>query len=365
MPDNPAASPRSEWPPKAAWRRFSPCRTRRRILAGLAALLLASPGARAQPAPQGLALVIGTGAYASQPAVPACRGGAEAVAGALRALGFAVTERHDPGRGEFDAALASFGRSRAAVPEAPAVIYLCGLATEWNNRAFLIPASASLARDTDTLTQGILARNAADAASRGATGPSLTVLDLTPRPGSGALTAAGLAAAAESATSANAALVATSGTAANLPVTPLAAALRAELAGPSVELTALVAALRTRMPEAARLAVVAPGRPMHLAGGPPAAATPPPAAAPAPPLPATAPAAPIPGQVLEEAGLNEAQRRRIQAGLGVLGLYSGRVDGNFGAETRAAVRRYQASAGAEPTGRLTPSQIAALLGQAR
>ncbi len=340
-----------------------------------------------------MALVIGSSTYASQPPVPACRGGAEAVAGALRALGFAVTERHDPGRGEFDAALGSFSRGRAAAPEAPAVIYVCGLATEWNNRAFLVPASATLARETDTLTQGILARNAADAASRGATGPSLTVLDLTPRPGGSALTASGLAAAAESATSADAALIATSGTTANLPVTPLAAALRAELAGPTVELTALGAALRNRVPEAARLAAVAPRRPMYLAGAPPppappaspslapppvpsaTASTSPPVAAPpiaTPPSAGLAGAVPAPAApavavapAFEEAGLNETQRRRIQAGLGVLGHYSGRVDGTFGQETRSAIRRYQAAGGAEASGRLTPAQIAALLGLSR
>jgi peptidoglycan hydrolase-like protein with peptidoglycan-binding domain len=58
------------------------------------------------------------------------------------------------------------------------------------------------------------------------------------------------------------------------------------------------------------------------------------------------------------------QRRRLQAALGVLGHYNGRVDGVFGAESRAAIRRYQSSAGAEPTGRLTAQQIGALLGHA-
>jgi hypothetical protein len=355
---------------------LSRTRTRARAACGLAALLLAAGpiAASSQPAgaPQGLALVIGTSTYTSQPAVPACRGAAEAVAGALRGLGFKVTERQDPTRGEFDATLAGFGRTRAAAPEAPAVVYVCGLATEWNNRAFLVPSTAVLARDTDALTQGILARNAADAAARGATGPSLVLLDLTARPGGPALSPAGFAAAAESATAARAALVAASGTAANLPVTPMAAALRAELAGPVVELTSLVSALRARLPESARLAVVAPDGPRHLAGGPPPVVAAPPAPPPAPPAAAAAPpsasgaAPPAPSSpALEEAGLIEVQRRRIQASLGVLGHYNGRVDGQFGPETRAAIRRYQASTGADVSGRLTPSEIAALLGHAR
>jgi hypothetical protein len=342
------------------------------LLLAAAPLASAPRAASAQPpARQGTALVLGTSHYASEQAVPACRGAAEAVAGSLRALGFAVTERQDAGRGEFDAALASFARARAAAPDAPAVVYVCGLALEWNSRAFLLPATAALTRDSDTLTQGILARNAADAASRNGTGPSLTLLDLTPRPG-GTLNAAGFAAAAETALAADAGLVVAASPATNLPVTPLAAALRAELAGPAVELTALIAALRTRLPEAARLAVVAPKIPRHLAGGPPpalpAAPTPPVAAAPAPAAPsppASAPAALTPPPAPpEENALTEVQRRRIQAALGVLGHYNGRVDGIFGAESRAAVRRYQSSAEAEPTGRLTAQQIGALLGHA-
>jgi hypothetical protein len=343
----------------------------------LVALLLAAAPVAAAPraasgqpaARQGTALVLGTSHYASEQAVPACRGAAEAVAGSLRALGFAVTERQDPGRGEFDAALAGFARARAAAPDAPAVIYVCGLALEWNSRAFLLPATANLTRGSDTLTQGILARNAADAASRNGTGPSLTLLDLTPRPG-GTLTTAGFAAAGEATLAADAGLVVAASPAANLPVTPLAAALRAELAGPAVELTALIAALRTRLPEAARLAVVVPKVPRHLAGGPPpalpAAPVPPAAAAPAASSPpASAPGASTPAPAPpEESALTEAQRRRLQAALGVLGHYNGRVDGVLGAESRAAIRRYQSSAGAEPTGRLTAPQIGALLGHA-
>ncbi|MFT8247334.1 peptidoglycan-binding protein [Roseomonas sp. BN140053] len=345
-----------------------PCAAR-----SLVALVVAVPlAAHSQPAegPRGVALVVGTSAYTSQPAVPACRGATGAVAQALRGLGFTVTERQDPNRSEFDAALASFGRIRVTAPESPAVVYVCGMATEWNGRAFLIPAPAALERDSDTLTQGILARNAADTASRGATGVSLTVLDLTPRPG-GSLTSAGFAAAAEGATSSGAALVVGTGSAANLPVTPLAAALRAGLAGPDVELGSLVASLRARLPEAARLAVVAPDGPRFLAGGPavtPAVPDPPLIAAPAATAPPTnaavvdlSPAA-APSPPPEEAALNEAQRRRIQASLGVLGHYSGRVDGSFGPETRNAIRRYQASVSAEATGRLTGAQISALIG---
>jgi peptidoglycan hydrolase-like protein with peptidoglycan-binding domain len=56
-----------------------------------------------------------------------------------------------------------------------------------------------------------------------------------------------------------------------------------------------------------------------------------------------------------------ADRRRVQAALAVLGYYDGRVDGQFGQETRAAIRRFQHEIGAEMTGRLTSEQASRLV----
>jgi peptidoglycan hydrolase-like protein with peptidoglycan-binding domain len=56
----------------------------------------------------------------------------------------------------------------------------------------------------------------------------------------------------------------------------------------------------------------------------------------------------------------DSDRRRVQASLAKLGYYDGRVDGVFGPETRAAIRRYQHELGADMTGRLTAAQATRL-----
>jgi len=70
--------------------------------------------------------------------------------------------------------------------------------------------------------------------------------------------------------------------------------------------------------------------------------------------PSTAPAS---GQAV----LTEADRRRVQVALQRLGYYSGGVDGVFGPESLAAIRRFQHELGAEMSGRLTAEQAARLL----
>lgn len=54
-------------------------------------------------------------------------------------------------------------------------------------------------------------------------------------------------------------------------------------------------------------------------------------------------------------------RRRVQAALRQLGYYDGTVDGQFGPETRAAIRRYQHELHAPMTGQLTPEQATRLV----
>jgi len=48
-----------------------------------------------------------------------------------------------------------------------------------------------------------------------------------------------------------------------------------------------------------------------------------------------------------------AQRRQVQQALAGLGYYDGRIDGIFGPETHAAIRRWQHELHAPMTGHLT------------
>ena len=353
----------------------------------LAALLpwVAAPAA-AQSA--GLALVIGNAAYTATPnlpPLPGCGTAAREVSAALRDLGFTVTERLDTGRGELDAAIAGFGRALREAPGAAAVIYLCGHLASQGTRLFLLPVSAALQRETDVLTQGVLARVALDAMTRARVGAGLLVLEGGTPAQAEALVALAVPLAAEPVGLA----------ASQLPAGPLAAALVEELRGPRVELGALLAGLRRRLPDGAYAALATPARPLDLAGAPPATPIQPSAAIAAPTLPPQAVLAPAvqaapaaiqapasvpharppatatpspavaaaepPPLLIEERAMTEADRRRVQQALARMGYYAGQADGAFGANTRAAIRRYQFELGAELTGMLTPAQAGRLL----
>jgi peptidoglycan hydrolase-like protein with peptidoglycan-binding domain len=63
----------------------------------------------------------------------------------------------------------------------------------------------------------------------------------------------------------------------------------------------------------------------------------------------------------EQPTLSAEHKHLIQLVLGDMGYYSGKIDGRFGAKTRAAIRRYQFGIKAEVTGRLTADQSTTLL----
>ena len=71
--------------------------------------------------------------------------------------------------------------------------------------------------------------------------------------------------------------------------------------------------------------------------------------------PATSPAMPV------DAAMSMADRRQIQIALHRLGYDPGSVDGLFGSQTRAAIRRFQQAIGAEPTGVITADQARRLI----
>ncbi|MFY9975550.1 MAG: peptidoglycan-binding protein, partial [Chromatiaceae bacterium] len=75
-----------------------------------------------------------------------------------------------------------------------------------------------------------------------------------------------------------------------------------------------------------------------------------------------APAAPLP-RFPDEDIMIESERRQVQGALKRIGYYTGEIDGLFGPETRAAIRRFQYEIGAEMTGTITGQQAARLLAQ--
>ena len=123
--------------------------------------------------------------------------------------------------------------------------------------------------------------------------------------------------------------------------TPLATALVAALAGRAVRTDGLMAGVEAQF-TAGKTGAASWRRPVHaafLAGAPPAVAPPPP-----PPVVA-APAELLPG----EEQMTEVDRRKVQGALIRLGYYDQAVDGKFGPDTCAAIRRFQHENGGEPT----------------
>ena len=335
-------------------------------IAALALLLSAPAGAE----PGRLALVIGNGAYVSMPQLPACPASARLMVDRLKQAGFEVIERTDPSGGGTGSAFAALARRITETPDASVVIYVCGYAEEFDGRAFLLPVTASLARPSDVLTQGMSARSVSEAAFRGAH-VGLAVLDLFPAPGAAvesllqAVTARAvkegqfIVAAAETQPAA---------------VTPLAHALGAELEPPAEANRLLARLRRTLAGSPATVATAGDGAgalmpaatqavltPVPAPLAPPAPVAPPIAPPVAPPAPAAIDTMPASAFTLDEAQYSENDRRHVQAALLLLGYYAGAVDGQLGPGTRAAIRRYQHEIGAPMTGVLLPPQAARLL----
>ncbi|MCW3475673.1 peptidoglycan-binding protein [Limobrevibacterium gyesilva] len=327
-------------------------------LACIALLSAGSGAATAQPA--GTALVIGNGTYASLPAVPACPVSAHAVAAALGTLGFDVIERTDASSGGVDAAIAALAKRLADKPGGPVVMYFCGHAMGFNGRPFVLPASATITRPSDALTQGVLAKALFDVLVRGNTRVGIVAIDIVPV--GDASVPIGTETLAEVPAPDGVGAIAVTGTPNGADVTPLATALTAALAGPTVQSGPLLAAVQQQLTGVGGTAVglfrppVATG---YLAGAPPPPLPPAqpgsPAVVPPAALPAVAPAI-LAATIPDEAGMTEANRQRVQDALVRLGYYAGRVDGVFGPETRAAIRRFQHEIGAEMTGRLTAEE---------
>lgn len=342
---------------------------------GTGALLLAmAAAAAAGPATGGVALVFGNGNYSGLPPLQACVASAHAVAAALRRLDFAVVEREDASAGEMDGALSAFTAEIRQHGRPPTVIYACGYGTGFNHRSFLLPVSAVISRPADVLTQGLLTRSVLATVGEAAAGPSVAVLDVAPMPhgepdlGLAALIQADLP-------SPLGVFAATETTPSGLTPTPVANALIAALEAPGqVAVQGVLLAENNAIGGQAAVHVAAlhaPAAPEDLIGAPPMpapvqprpAATRPAPAAPAAairPAPATGAAAPsLPG----EDHMTESDRREVQSALARLGYYDGRIDGIFGPDTRAAIRRWQFELHVPMTGQITAAEADRLVGR--
>jgi hypothetical protein len=333
---------------------------------------MAVTGAQAAPPTDRFALILGESQYANLPHLPGCAVSAQIVAERLHALGFDVTEKTDASNGVASAALIDLANQAATVPEPTIVIYFCGYQQSFDNRLFLLPVEAAINRPSDVLTQGLPARSILDVANH-KTRIGLSLLDTyaqTPTQPEGSAAMAHLVTG-QTLAPGHILLAAAESTAVST-ATPFAQSLAAALTVPPVDLDQATAAIRQDVTGRAEVAMAGSGGGLALLVppakpvAPPPAAAAPPAPAPAPPSPPSAPPppAPAPAPVVampEEAQYSDLDRRRVQAALRELGYYDGTVDGVFGPETRAAIRRYQHELGASMNGTLTPQQATRLV----
>jgi hypothetical protein len=261
-------------------------------------------------------------------------------------------------------------------------LYYCGYALEFNGRSFLLPASATIARDYDVLTQGIIAKSLVDSLIRAQENTGFVVLDVFQTPAAPAPT--GLSGLAGQLRPSNFAVIGASndGTGGDGP-TATSLALRDQLAEGEVSPDTFVSGMRRRLSKTTAVTAhfvpaiehpaLEPGarRDASPSAAPVASAAPAATAGrPVPPSPEPSvvalPVAPPQRLTMaDEDQMSEQDRRRIQLMLATMGYYSGRIDGTFGPETRAAIRRYQFEIKSEMTGRLSAEQATRLANSVR
>lgn len=298
--------------------------------------LWANPG-RAQ-----VAVVIGNAAYSALPKLPACEMSANLAAAALTRAGFRVSRQIDPSNARMGAAIATLGDEIAASPGTPAVVYVCGYVASYADRLFLLPVDSKLERDTDVLTQGIVARLLVSSVLGG--GAALVLMDVAARPDTDMAAVTSMIRPTDLAhVGFAAAQIAPAG---EQIAAPLALALADMLRSGKVELTSALGDLPASpsLGKARLLAVRPTTSPSWLVGQAPVAAT-----------------TPVAVAARTLADPNPADRRRLQVALQRLGYFQGRVTGRFGPDTDAAIRVMQRESGEEASGHLTVAQVSRLL----
>jgi hypothetical protein len=306
----------------------------------------------------GQALVIGESSYTALPPLPGCALSAHAMAAALQRLGYNVEEHDDATSGAIYAGIEALTNRMKAAPDAPAFVYVCGYATGYNDRPFVLPADAHVSAPSDVLTQGILAKSIRDAVINGKPSTVVLAFDVVPLPKVAAPVP--LAALLKPAPPSAFGYIAVSDTAPGSTPMPLATTLVPLMTSP-LQGAALLTAAQQQLSGDKTATVAAlslPDAGLYLAGAPPAPHVGPAAQATAPPVAAaTKPAA---ASLPDEAAMTNPQRRLVQRALAHFGYYDGKLDGVFGPDTRAAIRRWQFEEHQPMTGHLTAQEASKL-----
>lgn len=338
---------------------------------------------QADAAPAGVALVVGNTDYVDLPPLPGCGPSARAIAAALEDKGYDAAYRTNLAFGQMDAELSKFTSKLVASPSVPAFVYICGYVATFNGRPFLLPVSAGSGRPSDAMAQGLLAKSLVDTVARAGAAAALIVLDAIAQPGPGGPPPLGVLDRPD--LPPGLALLGVVEAAGDAP-TPLVTTAIPVLKGRTSTIADLLAATQGQLTgmHGATVALVREGRGSALLVGAPPAASPS-----ASPMSAQTGVSPVvtpaggagqsvaaPAQVdnsvspsasglvldiPDESRMTAADRRVVQADLARLGYYDDTVDGVFGPETRAGIRRFQHEMREPMTGTLTQDQTRRLL----
>lgn len=291
------------------------------------------------------ALVVAMANYKALPPLPQCPIAARNIAAALRGAGFEVREAFDVSNGELNGALASFAQQTA--PQSTLFTYYCGYADIYNGRAFLVPVSAALDTPDRIMVEGVVAASFVNVLGRTNPLAAIAIVDVAPAPGKSELvTTASLTPAAPAAATV---MLAVSQSTPGGPGNVLADWLRM----PVMTLRGLLEGARDEWKGqlGTTLALTElPANDVYLRGD-------------AAVLGARAAAAKAPdgGVADAERQMSDPERRRVQSRLQALGYYPGPIDGQFGAKTRDAIRKFQAANGLASTGYLGVPEATRLL----
>jgi hypothetical protein len=353
--------------------------------------------------------VIANASYPARPSLPQCVASGKAMSAALRQAGFEVMEVDDASNADIGGRLGALpaklhpgaqSSPSDTVPRGAVILYACGYASGFDGRSYLVPIDVPIEQPSDLLAQGVLLNSLRGMPVGTGAEVGLVLLDLIQAPGETALPGLDALGTAPSPTTGVAVAIAPAhpaehaGAGSASPVaTPLANAAAAALSTPRPEVGAVISAIQEKVAaNAGRLVIGAPTAigwldptsppPAALAAATtPGSATPPPAA-PATTPPAGPPTAPPAGPPTAPPAANDPTtppevarpmadvttdtgRRSVQTDLQRLGYYAGSVDGIFGPDSRAAIRRLQHELGDSLTGRLTPAEITQLQARAR